>query len=83
MIRGLVPKDRLLEWTLGDGWEPICNFLSKEVPKEPFPRTNDAKGLEGRSDSIMKPRAMNAFRNMAITIAIIVGGFYSLWRLLH
>lgn len=24
MIRGLVPKDNLLEWTVEDGWEPLC-----------------------------------------------------------
>ena len=24
MIRGLVPKDRLLEWSVDDGWEPLC-----------------------------------------------------------
>lgn len=24
MIRGLVPKDRLLEWGVEDGWEPLC-----------------------------------------------------------
>jgi hypothetical protein len=24
MIRGLVPKDRLLEWSVEDGWEPLC-----------------------------------------------------------
>lgn len=24
MIRGLVPKERLLEWSVEDGWEPLC-----------------------------------------------------------
>lgn len=24
MIRGLVPKENLLEWTVEDGWEPLC-----------------------------------------------------------
>ena len=24
MIRGLVPKDNLLEWDAEDGWEPLC-----------------------------------------------------------
>lgn len=24
MIRGFVPKERLLEWSVEDGWEPLC-----------------------------------------------------------
>jgi hypothetical protein len=24
MIRGMVPKDHLLEWAVEDGWEPLC-----------------------------------------------------------
>ncbi|KAK1765441.1 hypothetical protein QBC33DRAFT_560806 [Phialemonium atrogriseum] len=40
-IRELVPPERRLEYKLGDGWEPLCEFLGKEVPDVPFPRLND------------------------------------------
>jgi len=40
-IRALVPPERRLEYRLGDGWEPLCAFLGKEVPDVPFPRVND------------------------------------------
>jgi hypothetical protein len=39
-VRAAVPADRLLEWTAGDGWEPICERLGLPVPAEPFPLTN-------------------------------------------
>jgi len=39
-VRAKVPADRLLEWTPGDGWEPICERLGLPVPAEPFPLTN-------------------------------------------
>jgi sulfotransferase family protein len=39
-VRARVPADRLLEWTPGDGWEPICERLGLPVPAEPFPITN-------------------------------------------
>lgn len=39
-VRAGVPADRLLEWTPGDGWEPICERLGVSVPGEPFPVTN-------------------------------------------
>lgn len=33
----------VLIWKADDGWEPICKFLGKDVPKgKPFPRLNDA-----------------------------------------
>jgi len=39
-VRAGVPAGRLLEWTLGDGWDPICERLGLPVPAEPFPVTN-------------------------------------------
>jgi hypothetical protein len=39
-VRAAVPKERLLEWTPSDGWEPICERLNLPVPAEPFPVTN-------------------------------------------
>jgi hypothetical protein len=39
-VRKGVPKDRLLEWTASDGWDPICERLGLAVPSEPFPQVN-------------------------------------------
>jgi len=39
-VRANIPAERLLEWTPGDGWEPICERLGLPVPSEPFPVTN-------------------------------------------
>ena len=39
-VRRGVPAERLLEWTPGDGFEPICERLGLPVPSEPFPVTN-------------------------------------------
>ncbi len=39
-VRAAIPPSRLLEWTAGDGWEPICDRLGLAVPAEPFPVTN-------------------------------------------
>jgi uncharacterized protein YndB with AHSA1/START domain len=40
-VRRAIPAERLLEWSPGDGWDPICERLGLEVPDEPFPKTND------------------------------------------
>ena len=39
-IRSVVPPEKLLEFHPRDGWEVLCKFLGKEVPKEPFPYIN-------------------------------------------
>ncbi len=47
-IRKVVPKERLLEMDLQDGWEPLCKFLGKPIPDEPFPRSNEAAAVQQR-----------------------------------
>lgn len=43
----LVPEKNLLIYNIKDGWEPLCNFLGVDIPKDvPFPRINDKKDLD-------------------------------------
>ncbi len=52
-VRAAIPKERLVEWQPGDGWEPICNALGLPVPDEPYPHVNTTSdfrvmtGLDG------------------------------------
>lgn len=80
MVRGLVPKQNLLEWSVEDGWEPLCKFLGKPVPKEPFPRVNDAAGFDGRVRAIMANHLTIAVCNMAWVSAVLVSAGVYLWR---
>jgi hypothetical protein len=41
-----VPAERLLVWQIGDGWDPICEFMDLPVPNEPFPHVNESAGFE-------------------------------------
>lgn len=36
----LVSPERLLQYSVKEGWEPLCRFLNKPIPNEPFPRLN-------------------------------------------
>jgi hypothetical protein len=38
-----IPEERLLVWSVTEGWEPLCDFLGVDVPDTPFPRLNDSK----------------------------------------
>jgi hypothetical protein len=39
-VKSAIPADQLLVFEVKDGWEPLCDFLGKPVPSDPFPRTN-------------------------------------------
>jgi hypothetical protein len=43
-----VPEDRLLVWSVTDGWEPLCAFLGIDVPEAPFPNLNDSSQFADR-----------------------------------
>lgn len=36
-VKNACPPERLIEWRVQDGWQPICDALGVTVPDEPFP----------------------------------------------
>ncbi len=62
-IRELVPKERLLEWEVRDGWGPICEFLAKEKPGADFPMINDKEELVRNHKVIMLFGVYRSFVN--------------------
>jgi hypothetical protein len=40
-VKRTVAPERLLVWEVGEGWEPLCEFLDVPVPDEPLPHAND------------------------------------------
>jgi len=73
MVRGLgLPRERLLEWTAADGWEPLCQFLGKDVPLEAFPQGNPTTEWVERVGAAMQEHNRRASRNMAIFVAVMV-----------
>jgi len=83
-VREVTPKHQLLEYSVKEGWEPICNFLGKPVPDMPFPRENVAMatGKESIVDRTMEDtwimkKAIKEiklfFLIITILISVIVG----------
>lgn len=67
MIKGLgLPKDQFLEWSVEDGWEPLCEFLGKPLPAIDFPNGNPPKAWAERIARTMKSHHDRAVRNMLI-----------------
>lgn len=40
-VAEIIPKERLLQFEIRDGWEPLCKFLQKPIPQESFPWLNE------------------------------------------
>ncbi|KAJ5582946.1 hypothetical protein N7535_001566 [Penicillium sp. DV-2018c] len=73
MIRGLgLPEDRLLQWSVEDGWEPLCRFLGKPVPGTQFPNGNPPKAWAARIVKTMEAHHRRAVRNMLLFVAVIM-----------
>lgn len=80
-IREAAPKERLLEYRLGDGWGPLCDFLGKEVPEGlPFPRVNEAAALTAliRKTQLKKFKAAGVAlsRYLAPVVAVGIASWY-------
>ena len=48
-----IPADRLLVFDLSEGWEPLCKFLDKPTPNEPFPHLNEGKNLAAQCRRVL------------------------------
>ncbi|KAK6815017.1 hypothetical protein RU639_008547 [Aspergillus parasiticus] len=70
-IRGSVPSDRFLEWTVEDGWEPLCRFLEKDVPAEEFPNGNTVDNTLGAFNNNVDKCVASAVRNLTISVVCV------------
>lgn len=48
-VKRQAPPDRLLVFEASQGWEPLCRFLDREVPEEPYPRVNTTEDFRSRT----------------------------------
>ena len=47
-VRAVVPAQRLLVFEASQGWEPLCAFLGRPVPDEPYPKVNSTEEFLAR-----------------------------------
>ncbi|KAI7487475.1 hypothetical protein KC351_g2634 [Hortaea werneckii] len=65
-IREVVPRERLLNYELGSGWGPLCEFLDKPVPDVPFPRVNEAEIVQRRIKEATTETMMGGIRALGL-----------------
>lgn len=75
-VRLITPKERLLNYQLGSGWGPLCEFLGKPIPDVPFPRVNEANVFKEKMALVVRRALKNAFRRaLVILLPMLVFGF--------
>ena len=47
-VKRVVPAEKLLVYSVKEGWEPLGEFLGVSVPNEPFPHLNDKQSFKER-----------------------------------
>merc|ERR1711924_515033 len=44
-VERVVPRQKLLQFNVKQGWVPLCTFLNVSVPDQPFPHVNSTREL--------------------------------------
>jgi hypothetical protein len=53
-VKAAVPPEKLLIFTVTEGWKPLCKFLGAPVPSTPFPNVNDRADVKKIINDITK-----------------------------
>lgn len=85
LVRKVCPPERLLEFKLGGGWEPLCEFLGAKVPDVPYPNVNDKEMFIGVHKMVLDRATVWAVQKvLALTAPIgVVAGAAWYWRYLR
>jgi len=51
-VKKHVPKEKLLVFSVKEGWEPLCKFLDVSVPSTPFPHVNNRESMEAIAQKV-------------------------------
>lgn len=73
-------QTRLLEFDLKTGWEPLCKFLEKDVPKDkPFPRANEDEMIQEKIMVMLINAVRKRTRSAIIVLGPIIVAALAIW----
>ncbi|MDH4091814.1 MAG: hypothetical protein OEV74_07800 [Cyclobacteriaceae bacterium] len=75
-VKTAVPPERLLIFTVNEGWEPLCKFLGVEIPAADFPNVNDRAEVNKTLASFTK----GAYTILAIGALILTAVLFVVFR---
>lgn len=77
-VKATVPADRLLIFTVDQGWEPLCAFLGVPQPESKFPNVNDRAEVKKTIANITK----GAYVFLAIGAVILAAIIFAIFMFL-
>jgi len=72
-VKANVPPERLLVFSVKEGWGPLCNFLGVPVPDVPFPHVNDTATFQRRIQFVKVFTWSSVIVGTAALIGVCVG----------
>ena len=58
-------------YSIKDGWEPLCEFLEKDVPNKPFPHRN-IDGKDRAPDMDKHPLGKQIQKELIVSASLLV-----------
>jgi Sulfotransferase domain len=89
-LRRIVPKERLLEFQVQDGYRPLCEFLGVPVPttvvdgkevEEAFPKVNEGNTFADRLVIKNKLANRRVMKKIGTSVSIVASVGAGLWYL--
>ncbi len=71
-VQATVPAEKLLVFEVTQGWGPLCKFLGKAVPEQPFPNVNDSQELAGHVQGLRRLVAMLTYGIPLLVVLVVV-----------
>ena len=71
-VNAAVPPDRLLVFSVDQGWTPLCDFIGVPVPETPFPNVNDRADFR----KTIKRMTRGAYAILELGAAATIGAAY-------
>ena len=68
-VKAAVPEDRLLVYSVDQGWDPLCAFLGVPRPETPFPNVNDRAAIK----QTIREMTRGAYGILAAAAVVVAG----------
>ena len=79
-IRSVVPREKILEFRFGDGYEELCPFLGKPVPPdEAFPNINHPDNIIKLHEALLRRTARAMLWKAGMTLGAVLVAVGALW----
>jgi hypothetical protein len=79
-VKRQVPPERLLVYSVKEGWEPLCTFLATAIPEAPFPHLNEGGNFVGNPRwQQVYARVKKRLGAVAVVLVVLFLGV-CLWR---